>query len=362
MPSWTRIFLLWCFAVVPALSQPVSLETETIRANALLDSSKPADRAWGAYLAGNLRLEACQGKIVDLLRGATLLNMAVVDGENYAYVQSLLDALIQLDVKLDKDDVLPFSTTWPAETIILLARQAKANEQALLALRNQRLTYYEWMAIDNLLLGVRSPQFFVETFKKLPAWYHFTVVDRELKNGGTLGGMDGELLDSTRDRRFPPGFPPAAVYDFTLLHAIPVRDAVFLADGPQVSYYRRLPIDRAYQWTREDHGARRLGSGYGGYEKEYLARLSRYEPDRIEHIFHPSATLYWTGAESFSVQVKSLMDGQSIELQKLVGDAQTNLRAQFPEFQIQVKANFYDLRDDKTTPLPAAPVRDLTLP
>jgi hypothetical protein len=66
------------------------------QARALLKSRLFRDRAWGAWYAGASQDPALGALLIERLREAQSLHNSPRDGEGYAYVQSLFDALIGL--------------------------------------------------------------------------------------------------------------------------------------------------------------------------------------------------------------------------------------------------------------------------
>jgi len=178
----------------------------------------------------------------------------------------------------------------------LLARDAKVNERALAALSGEGLPYKEWLAVSNLLLGLRSPQLFVETFNRVHISYAFSIVDQLLPEFGTAGrdGLSGYIDNGFRG--FPPGYPPACIYDFVDFGLQRPPGAVLLANGPNPSRYLRIPINEARIGTRPGYSRGWTFDYYHyGYEKEFLAGLSGYAVDRLGRMINARANIKWRG-------------------------------------------------------------------
>jgi hypothetical protein len=342
-------------------SRLAAAENET-HATLLLQSSRLVDRTWGAYQVANSRLQVCKNKILELLRSAKSLQVTTVDGEDYAYVQSLLDAAIQLEATVDSDDILPYSSTWPVETIILLARDAKTNEQALLSLRHMELCYEHWLAVSNLLLRVKSPQFFVETFKSVRISHSITLVDQApaqasgVFRDGLWGHIDQEGL-----RSVPSGFPPVCLYYFvrSTTFATP-PESVLLANGPRPSRYVRVPTNRAEMWTRA-RPTWTFDDFHYGYQREYLAALTEYTAAKMNRVIAPVSIVTWKNRSDFVGVVASLLEQQTQALEQFLADSQSKLQSRLPELRVHLELEISDQRKDKNIPLPPIPSSDLTL-
>jgi hypothetical protein len=171
----TRRFLLWVFlslfcfsasvcALAPraALAQdarPLALiqhpddVSETVAS--LLQSNKPSDTAWAAYLAWNHEqkdyapalLQALKSTADDASREAWALRMAI------------LDALIQMDADAPAEAIVPLGVKGCADpVIVLLGRSPADSREPLLALMSE----YEgggvrWKAVCGLLAEAKAP-------------------------------------------------------------------------------------------------------------------------------------------------------------------------------------------------------------
>src|ERR1700679_1671118 len=98
------------------------------RARALLASRLLRDRAWGAWYAGASHDPAMAPLLVERLQEAQSLHNSPREGEGYAYVQSLFDALIQLNVPLPTAVMMPFEDSWRAEILILMNGAKPGND------------------------------------------------------------------------------------------------------------------------------------------------------------------------------------------------------------------------------------------
>src|SRR5580700_5551302 len=98
------------------------------QARALLKSRLFRDRAWGAWYAGASHDPALGALLIERLHEAQSLHNSPRDGEGYACVQSLFDALIQLAVPVPTAVMMPFEDSWRAEILILMNGAKPGND------------------------------------------------------------------------------------------------------------------------------------------------------------------------------------------------------------------------------------------
>ena len=113
----------------------------------LLEPSSLRDKAWGAWMAGASHDPAMREPLLAQLQSAQSMRGSQPDTEEYAYIQALFDALIQMPGPIPTDIILPFEDSWRTEILILLSRDPAA-EGAKDAGGNSR---------DSRVCGHRSP-------------------------------------------------------------------------------------------------------------------------------------------------------------------------------------------------------------
>ena len=127
------------------------------------------EKSWNAWRAGESRDPRQLEWLVRELRESAQLASAVRDSEAYAYVESLVDAIIQIPGRVEIEALLPFQKSWLPEILVILSRNPSdvANEPALLDLRTQSLPEAEWSAVNDLLYAIGSPAFFHKTLNEI---------------------------------------------------------------------------------------------------------------------------------------------------------------------------------------------------
>src|SRR5580704_17597520 len=160
-------------------------------ARALLKSRLFRDRAWGAWYAGASHDPALGALLVERLQEAQSLHNSPRDGEEYGYVQSLLDALIQLGVPVPTAVMIPFEDSWRAKILILMNSATPGNdpfiyghnldkdsESALLAMRDHQMPEDEWIALNDLLFAIDPKTASQMVVQEIRITHQFCVTDQ----------------------------------------------------------------------------------------------------------------------------------------------------------------------------------------
>jgi hypothetical protein len=149
------------------------------QARRLLESQSLRDKAWGAWYAGSSHDPAMLRPLLAQLQLAQPLRGAERDTEEYAYIQAVFDALIQIPSLVPTDAILPFEDSWRPEILILLSRNATAEgvESALLEMREHSMPAAEWTAVNDLLFAIPSKPFFQKTLEEIRITHEFVITD-----------------------------------------------------------------------------------------------------------------------------------------------------------------------------------------
>jgi len=325
MKPAARIAIALCLAALPGRAQPPIAAEESARAKELLQSTRWSDKAWGAYFAGRLHDESFREPLIAELRFETPLRNAARDSEEYAYVQTLFDALIELGGKAPADAILPFETQWRAEILILLARDA-TNAGQLLAMREEDLAAIEWLAVNNLLLRMNPAALFAKTLPELKITHTFEIHDTEGGAGGGVGGSDSR---GGLTRRMPARFPPIAFYrlDDAKISWIVFQGEdygsegdVLLAQGPHNVYYKRIVVPSGGQAQIPDPAAnpdRQL------LRLEYIGRLGALTSGETDRLFRPRTTIRWQNADACSRAIEAGLSAQAAEIRAFLANAKS---------------------------------------
>ena len=264
----------------------------------------------------------------------------------YAYVQSLFDALIQLGTSVPADVLLPFERQSTAEVILLLAHSPE-NEKALLSMMDQKLTAAERLTVSNQLFEKRSQPFFQKTLAELAITHVFEVKDAD-SFSGRCGGASGTGLEQ---RRFTEGFPPIALYqlDFSEFGARSADDEIIAFPGPHNVYYRRNVIATNGEETWPD---RVFFPGLNAYRLEYLAILNDKADDELSKLFFAYSRIRWQDAAQFNEEASMLLTDQASQIHEfLIEMRHKGLDTQ--SMAPKIVPTIYDSRKDKRDPIPS---------
>jgi hypothetical protein len=337
-----------CLAACVAMAQTPPDETaEVASARQLLSSSDWAAKALGAFQAGRLHDGSLLGSLGDELRKARDLSYAGKESEQYAYVQSLFDALIVGGVSAPSDVVWPSCRDRVPECLILLAR-CGADETNLLSLRGVDLHDPEWLAVNNLLLGMHSGQFLANMIAGAEAAHDFVVSDPGPGTGSGGSYPIGWGLPPDVVRRFPQRFPPIGVYE--LLTRMPGAGDVLLTAGRHPVYYRRtvVPAGGSVQWPGHIDGYPDRHS----YCIDFLADASGMDPSAVWGSFAGSTFVIWTDQNALQVKMEEALSVQEAGIRKLVESAKQAGFHNIAPMHVRIVTRILDHRTKSHDPLP----------
>jgi hypothetical protein len=185
----------------------------------------PIDRelAWGAWNAGRDHDVAATAWLVQIV------DARIDDTPWSAPVDFALDALIQLDARLEPELLGRIAKERPVEALVLLAREPDGRADGVLLEVLERERGYRWLAAANLLLRRSPAGFAARLLADLRIHVTLIVTDDEDSSfacGGIAAGIGcGVLTDA-------PGMPPWPTYRLTDGEDTD-DDARLLADGPK---------------------------------------------------------------------------------------------------------------------------------
>jgi len=332
---------------------------DAARVKILLASPELADNAWGAYYAGTLRDPGLRDLLADHLRAATQYAAARQDSGQFAYVATLFDALIQIGGPVPLDAILPFQAwqQWHSQVLILLSRQ-KGTESVLLDMRENRRQWHEveWLAINNLLLGMRSQPFFAKTLQELNITHTFEIWDVSPAPRGQ--GTGGSYATGT-PLKTPSGFPELVLY-YLQDHA--GGTGGILAPGPRTIYYRR-----AVAPSEPDGPFRSYADGDQRNRREYLAAWNGIA--RADDIFRPTDILKWPvdpgraegNAAAVAEAIDKDLDAQVAAIQAFLVKAKQNGAPDLRGTRLRIAVQLLDRRRTWHDPLPQAEDREFAV-
>ncbi|MBV9925434.1 MAG: hypothetical protein JOZ96_10495 [Acidobacteria bacterium] len=288
---------------------PLSAQLEALKGEAarLLESQSNRERAWGAYLAGRDGLEELAPALV-----RTVADPSLGDGPEESLVRrAALDALIRLDAKVPPETLRALPQGFADEALILLASAPEENAAALLdkfaEMAGEGGADLHWLAVGNLLAGVKARGFAGLLLKDLKVEADVAVLDRDGDvhfggNGGGGCGCCGFYVS-------PEGFPPVGYYVLTGLAG---RGLVVLAPGKHPVFYRRLerpPTGGSFLLPPERDVVR----------VEYLAELLDTTEDSLDFDARPSETVVCREAKQCRRELAGVRGRIQEAYAKLVG-------------------------------------------
>jgi hypothetical protein len=288
----------------------VSAQDEPIagRAQRLLRSANPRDKAWGAWYAGAAHDPSLRDSLVAELRRAQPLANSGPETAGYALIQSLFDALIEIPGSVPSDAILPFEAHWRAEILILLSRDSanKGNEAALLAMRDHEMPDDQLAAIDDLLFEASRESFLANLLPQIRITHDFFPASRGW-------ALCDSLLISKSERRFPKDFPPTALYE---LSTSGWEGSTILLKSLVTVYYRLVavvPTDDKITWETGADGC------YGSVPSARQAMLDKLLHDEIGDLYtretrdllHPLTGVEYEDLEPGRAEIDRKLDEQS---------------------------------------------------
>ncbi len=265
---------------------PSAGDQEVARARSLLNESRLESKAWGAFVAGHLRNPSLTDILIRELRNAAEIRDSPRESEAYAFVQSLLDALIVLNARVPADDVEPLLKSRTPECLILLAR-SDPDEAALLKVRELSLGAPEWLLVNNLLLRGRSGPFLAKLVQEVNPRLEFYVYDSNQGFGSSLP-KDSYYGSQDSMYRFPARSPPIGIYRLLsdpggLSVASPGTGDMLADAGLYEVFYRRILVPSG--------GSVQMPGGlssFFGDRYRYLAAAAGTPLDETRSIFNAS--------------------------------------------------------------------------
>jgi hypothetical protein len=332
----------------------------TMQAQSGTAPSRLREQAWTAWRAGAAHDSSSRELLLEWLRAGRGMNSSAYGSDEYAYVQALLDALVQIPGPVAADVVLPFAESWRAEVLILLSRDPAAPgvEAALLDMRDRSLPNAQLIAVGDLLFGISSKAFFRKTLEEIEITHQFEV--RDARGGGVGGGMGGGVSCCVSGSRGPAGFPPVALYALTAAGS--PGDVVFRL-SPVPVYYRRVVVGA---------DGSPAGSGCGGDDLTFASRQAlpvRFfaaaggvTAEATGKIFHANTWITWQGEAEASNEMARALDEQAGAVQALVAEVARRNLIEASGMRLNIAVTIRDYREKKEEALPGIARREILLP
>ena len=307
-------------------------------------------RAWGAYWV--LREHQTQF-IPDLLsQVANYVPSENTSGkitDAHAAMIAVLDALIQLNAKVQVADLVKLRPEFRAQTLILLPRSGHDSFQQLLAIFQDEHSWpAEWLAAGNFLANGRAPGFASALLRGMTVHALVKIRPGVEQLGVGSGGSCGSSIVHRR-----PGWPEVGNYYLIPPGAGFGDGAIILAFGRDPSYYGRA-VD-AYYLT---HGPGCELVDFDLLREHLLADLLETPADQPLLKTRVSTEITWKDSPSYVGAVRGLIEEQ----ERLFGRVAKGLKRcdlLTPDEATQARPtlviNLWDLRGPSAPPLPAVP-------
>lgn len=319
-----------------------------------LRSDEPAEVAWGAYVAGDTRIDAA----VPLLMERLVPNPDGDSREWQSVRRHVLDALVLLGARVSSDKLAPYMKrkhSWMP--FILLAREPEKNRDIFLG------QFDKWagdkeditvstVATGNLLSGVRAPGFALRLLPKRQL--DLTIVVRDPDDGysgnsamrlrGGTGDSHAEVLD---------GFPPYVYYDLVLVQGS-VNPRTLVADGPlKVCYKRGVKTGPRVGYGGAIHYYKRAKCA-----TEWIAEMAKVTTTeaslpQVSRMHHS-----WSDAEAYVAAATETRDAVLAHYWQVVRQLMKSGAVTIEEardLEMKVVVDVKDERGDTSVPLPPLP-------
>ncbi len=362
------LLLLFSGLQTPSFSTSAAAQDESMpvleRASKLLNSNEAADRAWGAYLAGQNKLKVLQPKLEELLQKTDRFQF-----EEVLVRRSIVDAAINMGAALPEEII---NKMYINDAIVLWAQSPQNYANAMLSRFANETNSARWLALGNLLLEIkerRLPLALIKDMKVIPVTVR--VHDPEDVGPGQ-GGSGGPGFISVK---IPVGFPPLGIYyfmnaPFPIPSAASARgpddrrhspnEVVHTFIGPRMVYVRRQMInpgdilsgssDSAF-WPYGDREFFWLADFWNPLRLEFLSSFLNLPKDDIGFYIDVS----WSNQKQYIETVRSHCNRilqkfdhimALLQDQNLISDSEAD------KYRVRITLNVYDNRSRKTVLLP----------
>jgi hypothetical protein len=347
MPLPSSLLVAVGFALLGSAQQLPSTSSTSVdevlrQVEVQLSSGDTRTIAWGAYTAGAYHLT----KAIPLLQSILESPLPVSAGERRAFLDVILDSLLQLNARLPASLLVRYVDERPVQTVALLAN-ATDRDQVLLDLL-PKTSAFQWYAVANMLLDVKTrSELAAYLLQTLHLHLTVTVSDgqpRRFGHGDASGIGIGDGIGQD-----PKGYPPHAQYRF--------EDGsrpghVVISSGPHPVYYSR-EVSTFFQYgvSELDIGgptdADRLAYLYAMLGPGYSLALSPKTADGVK----------WTTASALIKRIEELRADIQRVYRLLVEDLDRwyPLASDVLRLPANIDVQLIDERTDRSIPLP--PVR-----
>jgi len=330
----------------PAPAKPSEISAELREAlRAKLQSSEPAEAAWGAWEARLWRAT----ELVDELKAAMRRTVAEEDSPTRPFVlRAQLDALVQLGARFDAEEFAAVRKIGAVRTpaLVVAARDPKVHAKEIESLR-ESARHEERIAVDNLL-AVGAPD--RATALLLPeARIELTIDVCDPDGYAGLGGSHNTSI-GCGSMTAPPGFPPVALYECVVA---PRTDDVVFADGPRPVAYRRI-VRTESEFGLGHHASRVDPAEHALAMLRWIAKDSAAE-SLLEPT--PRVRVVWTNADDYVADVRAELGRRTAAWNALLerlAAAGALARERFPS-AAPIDLRIHDARRDRSVELPKLP-------
>lgn len=309
------------------------------------------DRAWAAYYVGKFGLKEQARSL--LVAAKNSLDDAA--DTNKIVFHLALDSLIQLDIAIPAEELMPLYQYAPDAVMILLAKAPKENREALLRLTKQVDSNAEdkeyWLAACNLLAENKAKGFAAYLLNEMTIYATVSVSDES--GGGGIGEGMGSSIGCGGSGVFivPEDFPPISFY--TLLDS-PKAGRVVLAPGTHTIYFER----QVFEPKKQNHLAS-LRSHIGWRKNDYivdqLASLLNIKVDGFGFKNFHQRYITWKNLADYQLMIaafKSKIASDYADLKNQLITEELLSAAESEALIPKIVLKVYDYRGNKKIKLP----------
>jgi hypothetical protein len=341
------LFFTFPFLGLPQGIEPQMQALDTQVKN-LLSSPKSIDRAWAAHFIGKYRLEKSIPPLTALLADAAKSQ----DKNNEFFIQSALDALIQLNASLPDEAIVSLFDQKPFEDVILLGQSRERHGKIFFELVDKKMPGLAFVALCNMLGENKTPGFSALLLKNLTI--NASIVVYYDRIGSSLSGGPPGAIPKKMGIVVPKDYPPIGYYSFNMMHG-----SVLLASGVNDIFYNRQLAEPGVPVHLEVHEKAFCLKDSSTCINCLYQSLKKNKRDLEVFYYKP---LLWKDSATYKKEVFTLIEKineSHMELVKelLAANLLTPMEANISKPNIVL--SLMDERSDQSIPLPEINGKDL---
>ncbi|MFZ0818487.1 MAG: hypothetical protein WAM91_00340 [Candidatus Acidiferrales bacterium] len=327
-----------------------------------LHASDPRLQAWGAYFVLRDRLKDLSPDLIALLSAHQVVEKDYnsPDNDQHDAIVAVLDALIQLDLKVPVSEAARLYPEFPAETLLLLSKFNSADDSTEPEVTEALLHIFEsepsssngWLAAGDLLASRRAPGFAALVLKGMVIHLDVGVwTPNQIGGFGSGSSCCGGIFSHEPKK----GWPEVGNYELFDCGTPGRESATMLAGGKDPAYYVRT-VDALYGYGSAGSCGCRADRKL--IRQHFLETLLGDDDENIPVKATVSRGIEWHDGATFVSEILGFIQTQRDAIAQVVKELEDNLlltsdeaAVAMPRIEIQIN----DYRDGDKTPLPPLP-------